>query len=99
MHDERIVGEDTVLLSAGNGILATPGCPCGYFGSKRECKCSPIQIQRYVGKISGPLMDRIDIHIDVPAVQFKELRGKDIPEGESSAVIRERVLEARRIQL
>ena len=40
--------------------------PCGYFGSSRECKCSPIQIQRYVGKISGPLMDRIDIHIDSP---------------------------------
>jgi magnesium chelatase family protein len=46
-------------------------CPCGYFGSSRECKCSPPMIQRYVGKISGPLMDRIDIHIDVPAVKFK----------------------------
>ena len=48
-------------------------CPCGYFGSSRECKCSAVQIQRYVGKISGPLMDRIDIHIDVPAVKFNEL--------------------------
>ena len=55
-------------------------CPCGYFGSSRECKCSPGQIQRYVGKISGPLMDRIDIHIDVPAVKFNELRGKGSPE-------------------
>jgi magnesium chelatase family protein len=74
-------------------------CPCGYFGSNRECKCSPIQIQRYVGKISGPLMDRIDIHIDVPAVKFAELRGKGTPPGESSSVIRERVLKARTKQL
>ena len=74
-------------------------CPCGYFGSQRECKCSPIQIQRYVGKISGPLMDRIDIHVDVPAVNFKELRGKNVPEGESSAQIRERIMRAREIQL
>lgn len=74
-------------------------CPCGYFGSARECKCSPIQIQRYVGKISGPLMDRIDIHVDVPAVNFKELRGKNAPEGESSAAIRARIGRARAIQL
>ncbi len=74
-------------------------CPCGYFGSARECKCSPMQIQRYVGKISGPLLDRIDIHIDVPAVKFKELRGKDIPAGDSSEVIRQRVINAREIQL
>ena len=56
-------------------------------------------IQRYVGKISGPLMDRIDIHIDVPAVKFDELRGRGVPQGESSAVVRERVIAARRIQL
>lgn len=74
-------------------------CPCGYFGSSRECKCSPIQIQRYVGKISGPLLDRIDIHIDVPAVNFKELRGRGVPEGDSSEKIRERVINARKIQL
>lgn len=74
-------------------------CPCGYFGSSRECRCSPMQIQRYVGKISGPLMDRIDIHIDVPAVKFNELRGKDLPVGESSAEIRDRVLQARGRQL
>lgn len=74
-------------------------CPCGYFGSQRECQCSPPQIQRYVGKISGPLMDRIDIHIDVPAVNFKELRGKDVPIGESSETIRARVIKAREIQL
>ena len=74
-------------------------CPCGYFGSIRACKCSPMQIQRYVGKISGPLMDRIDIHIDVPAVKFNELRGKGTPAGESSAAVRERVIKARGVQL
>jgi magnesium chelatase family protein len=74
-------------------------CPCGYFGSTRECKCSGVQIERYVGKISGPLMDRIDIHIDVPAVKFNELRGNGTPQGDSSAVIRERIIKAREIQL
>lgn len=74
-------------------------CPCGYFGSSRECKCSPIQIQRYVGKISGPLLDRIDIHIDVPAVKFKELRGRGVADGDTSEKIRERVIKAREIQL
>jgi magnesium chelatase family protein len=58
-----------------------------------------MQIQRYVGKISGPLMDRIDIHIDVPAVKFNELRGKNVEPAESSATVRERVLRARKIQL
>ncbi len=74
-------------------------CPCGYFGSSRECTCSPLQIQRYVGKISGPLMDRIDIHIDVPAVKFDELRGRTAEAPEPSAAIRERVKTARSIQL
>ncbi len=74
-------------------------CPCGYYGSQRECKCSPPIIQRYVGKISGPLMDRIDIHIDVPAVNFKELRGKGVAVGDSSDTIRTRVIKAREIQL
>ena len=59
-------------------------CPCGFFGdATRECHCSPPQIQRYVSKISGPLLDRIDIHIEVPAVKYKELRGD--AEIESSA--------------
>lgn len=74
-------------------------CPCGYFGSSRECKCSPMQIQRYVGKISGPLMDRIDIHIDVPAVKFNELRGRGVADGDSSDQIRQRVIAARERQL
>ena len=74
-------------------------CPCGYFGSSRECKCSPMQIQRYVGKISGPLMDRIDIHIDVPAVKFDELRGRNTAAAEDSTTIRKRVMAARERQL
>ncbi|MGZ4867998.1 MAG: YifB family Mg chelatase-like AAA ATPase [Candidatus Angelobacter sp.] len=74
-------------------------CPCGYHGSgQRECPCSQTMIQRYVSKISGPLMDRIDIHIDVPAVNYKELRGSD-SKAESSAQIRERVVRAREVQL
>lgn len=101
--------DKTVTISRAASSLTFPSnftlvasmnpCPCGYFGSSRECKCSPMQIQRYVGKISGPLMDRIDIHIDVPAVKFNELRGKGVPVGDSSEVIRERVLRARDIQL
>src|SRR5579863_3987350 len=69
-------------------------CPCGFFGDPtRQCHCSPPQIQRYVSKISGPLIDRIDIHIEVPAVKYKELRGDG--NTEDSAAIRERVIRAR----
>ena len=72
-------------------------CPCGYFNDKsRQCMCTPPMIQRYVAKISGPLLDRIDIHIEVPAVQYKELRGGAAAEG--SAEIRARVLGARERQ-
>ncbi len=69
-------------------------CPCGYFNDKsRECHCTPPMIQRYVSKVSGPLLDRIDIHIEVPAVQYKELRSGASAEG--SEQIRARVLVAR----
>ena len=72
-------------------------CPCGYFNDKsRECRCTPPMMQRYVSKVSGPLLDRIDIHIEVPAVQYRELRGGAASEG--SAEIRARVLAARQIQ-
>ncbi len=72
-------------------------CPCGYFNDKsRECMCTPPMIQRYVSKVSGPLLDRIDIHIEVPAVQYKELRGGASAEG--SVEIRSRVLAARERQ-
>ncbi|HEX5708084.1 MAG TPA: YifB family Mg chelatase-like AAA ATPase [Pyrinomonadaceae bacterium] len=71
-------------------------CPCGFFNDPaRECRCTPLQIQRYVGRISGPLLDRIDIHVDVPAVRFKELADAGAPEGESSDEVRERVEAAR----
>ena len=73
-------------------------CPCGFFNDpSRECTCTPPMIQRYVSKISGPLLDRIDIHIDMPAVKYRELR--DDTGGESSVEIRDRVVKARRIQL
>src|SRR6202522_2267095 len=73
-------------------------CPCGYFNDRsRECHCTPPLIQRYMSKISGPLLDRIDIHIDVPAVNYKEMRSGAEPE--SSAKIRERVMRARDVQL
>src|SRR6185437_6446856 len=62
----------------------------------RECMCTPPMIQRYVSKVSGPLLDRIDIHIEVPAVQYKELRGGSAAEG--SEEIRARVLAARERQ-
>ena len=73
-------------------------CPCGFWNDQtRECKCTPMQIQRYVSKVSGPLLDRIDIHIDVPAVKFKELASDT--QGEASEAIRMRVVQARRAQL
>ena len=72
-------------------------CPCGYFNDpSHECTCTPPIIQRYVSKISGPLLDRIDIHIDVPAVKYRELRSGEA--AESSAEIRARVECARRAQ-
>lgn len=72
-------------------------CPCGnYFNPQKICHCSSTQIKRYLGKISGPLLDRIDIHIDVPQVKYRELSGSE--ETESSKAIRQRVEEARRIQ-
>jgi len=78
-------------------IGAMNPCPCGYFGHPRKrCRCSPNQIEKYVGKISGPLLDRIDIHLEVPAVDLHRLRSA--AEGESSATIRARVLKARQIQ-
>jgi magnesium chelatase family protein len=69
-------------------------CPCGYFGDPtRECHCTPPMIQRYVSKISGPLLDRIDIHIEVPAVKYKELRAPS--SSEDSTAVRARVIAAR----
>jgi magnesium chelatase family protein len=79
-------------------VAAMNPCACGYFNDRtRECHCTPMMIQRYISKISGPLLDRIDIHIDVPAVNYRELRSTTVPE--SSADIRARILRAREIQL
>lgn len=72
-------------------------CPCGYFTDpNHECTCNTTMIQKYMAKISGPLLDRIDIHIEVPAVKFNELASKS--SGEKSSEIRKRVVVARRIQ-
>src|SRR5213596_3743001 len=79
-------------------VAAMNPCPWLFFNDRsRECRCTPPIIQRYMSKISGPLMDRIDIHIDVPAVNYKEMRSAAEPEG--SAQIRERIVRAREIQL
>ncbi len=78
-------------------VAAMNPCPCGYMTSPyHTCTCTPLQIRRYRGKISGPLMDRIDIHIDVPAVHFEAL--KSSAPAEKSADIRERVKKARQVQ-
>jgi len=84
--------------------MATQLCMCGNFTDpSKECTCSPLQIQKYMAKISGPLLDRIDLHIEVPvddsthrAVKFKELSSKEA--GEASKQIRDRVVSARQIQ-
>jgi len=74
------------------------GCKCGHYGDlKSSCRCTPNELQRYRSRISGPLLDRIDIHIEVPSVKYKEL--VDLSPCESSAQIRERVKKARDIQL
>lgn len=72
-------------------------CPCGYFGdASHECQCTQAQIHRYRSKISGPLLDRIDIHLDVPAVKFKDIAGDSVTE--TSEEIRIRVNKARAVQ-
>jgi len=72
-------------------------CPCGFYGDpQRECTCTPFQVQKYRAKISGPLLDRIDMHIEVPPVKYQELAGDS--GGESSLTIRSRVQKARDIQ-
>jgi magnesium chelatase family protein len=78
-------------------VAAMNPCPCGYFSDPRhECRCSAYQMQRYRSKISGPLLDRMDIHVEVPAVPYKDLSANDA--AESSADIKERVAGARQIQ-
>ncbi len=100
--------ENSVTISRAMGSVTFPAnvmlvaamnpCPCGYRGDpKRQCNCSPAQIERYIGRISGPLLDRIDIHVEVPAVPFRELQ--DSSDGTNSDQMRERVEVARDVQL
>jgi magnesium chelatase family protein len=99
--------ERAVTIARSNMTLSSPAdfmlvaamnpCRCGFFGdSTHECRCTGAEIQRYLSKISGPLLDRIDLHIEVPAVPFKEMRSRDV--GTTSAEMRERVARARAIQ-
>jgi len=75
-------------------VAAMNPCPCGYLtDAKRRCKCTPNQVRRYLSKISGPLLDRIDVHVDVPAVSFQQLRSKK--EGSSSEELCRQVTQAR----
>src|SRR5437773_646932 len=101
------IEDGKVTISRAAGSLTFPAefmlvaamnpCPCGYFGDvKRECRCSPNQVQKYRQRISGPLLDRIDIHVEVPAVHYKDISSKT--PGESSAEIRQRIEKARTIQ-
>ena len=79
-------------------VAAMNPCPCGFFGDpQKECTCNIVQVQRYRARISGPLLDRIDIQIEVPAVKYKELA--DRTSGEPSTALRERVERARQVQL
>ena len=79
-------------------VAAMNPCPCGHFGDlRRECRCAPSQVQKYRNRLSGPLMDRIDIHVEVPAMELKELT--DASAEEDSATIRQRVTRARFFQL
>jgi magnesium chelatase family protein len=78
-------------------VCAMNPCPCGYLTDPaKQCDCQAMSIQRYLSKVSGPLLDRIDLHIDVPAVRYRDLLGRET--GESSAAIRGRVRKARAIQ-
>ena len=78
-------------------VAAMNPCPCGYFGDlKRECRCSAVQVQRYRQRISGPLLDRIDLHIDVPSVDYREIASERAEE--ASTAIRDRIGQARERQ-
>jgi len=101
LEDGRVtIARAAISLTYPSGfilIAAMNPCPCGFLGDPhKECHCTSMQIQKYRGKISGPLMDRIDIHCDVPAVRFKELSSDT--KGESSKDIKARVDIARKIQ-
>ena len=78
-------------------VAAMNPCPCGYFGERNHpCRCTPQQVRQYQGRISGPLLDRIDIHVEVPAVRYRDLTARET--GEPSATIKARIERAREIQ-
>ena len=78
-------------------IAAMNPCPCGFYTDpKHECTCSPLQIQRYRSKVSGPLLDRIDIHVDVPSLKYRDISTETL--SESSKEVKDRVDKARDIQ-
>ncbi|HEX6747741.1 MAG TPA: YifB family Mg chelatase-like AAA ATPase [Longimicrobium sp.] len=78
-------------------VAAMNPCPCGHHGdTQRRCTCAPQAVQRYLGRVSGPLLDRIDLHVEVPAVRYRDL--SDRRAGEPSEAIRERVARAREVQ-
>ncbi|SHF01340.1 magnesium chelatase family protein [Desulfofundulus australicus DSM 11792] len=92
----RVSGAVTYPASLMLVAAANP-CPCGFLGDPaRECTCTPYQVQRYLGRISGPLLDRIDIHLEVPRVDYEDLAGRE--PGEPSSEIKKRVERARNIQ-
>ena len=92
------VRQKAQYLSSFMLIAGMNPCPCGYYGSKqRECRCSPVQIRRYLDQVSGPLLDRIDIQIEVDSVPVSEIQ-QDLP-SESSAEVSKRVEKARMVQL
>jgi magnesium chelatase family protein len=79
-------------------VCAMNPCPCGHYGNpKQSCSCTTDQVKRYVNRVSGPLLDRMDIHVEVPAVQYQDLASKR--NGEQSGSIRDRVVKAREIQM
>ncbi|MBR0175999.1 MAG: YifB family Mg chelatase-like AAA ATPase [Bacteroidales bacterium] len=78
-------------------VAAMNPCPCGYYNHPdKECTCKPGMVQQYLNRISGPLMDRIDLHVEVVPVDYKDLSSKSV--GESSSTVRERVIKARKVQ-
>ena len=101
------IEDGRVTISRANGrftypcefslVAAMNPCPCGFYGHpKKKCICSQGAVRSYLGKISGPMLDRLDIHVEVPAVEYEELTGK--ADGETSAEIRKRVEAARALQ-
>jgi magnesium chelatase family protein len=84
-------------LSGGYGKKATQPCPCGYLGHDvRECQCTPLQVHKYRAKVSGPIMDRIDLHLQLSPIKFKDWEA--LPKGETSETVAKRVTAAMELQ-